>query len=303
VIVTIPPAFSQTIEEGYGAGGRAWLERLPALLAEYEHRWSLTVQPPFELSYNYVAPAVHADGTEVVVKAGVPNPELLSEMAALRFYDGRGICRLLEADEAQGVMLLERLRPGTPLATVANDDEATLIAAGMMEQLWRPLPADHPFRPLASWTAGIEKLRQEFEGGTGPFPAELVEAAERLRADLLASPGETVLLHGDCHHWNILRAERQPWLVIDPKGVAGEAIYETSSFLYNRLPEPLGSAHAGRVLARRTDILAERLGFDRKRLIAWGIVQSVLSSWWTYEDHGRMGEDTLACARHLLNWL
>lgn len=299
----IPTNFQQTIEEGYGERGRLWLDQLPTLLAEYEQRWSLTIHPPFNLSYNYVAPATRAGGTAVVFKAGVPNPELPSEIAALRFWNGRGTCHLLEADESQSVMLLERLQPGTPLATVPNDDQATLIAAAIMEQLWQPLPADHPFRPLTSWTAGLEKLRHEFNGETGPFPSELVETAERLRTELLAQPAETVLLHGDCHHWNILRAQRQPWLVIDPKGVAGEPIYDATPFLYNRLPEPLDAPHAARVLARRLDLLAERLHFDRQRLIAWAIVQSVLSSWWTYQDHGRVGEDTLACARHLVKWL
>lgn len=299
----IPANFVQTIQEAYGEVGRAWLEALPALLAAYEQRWSLAILPPFDLSYNYAAPAIRSDGTAVVFKAGVPNQELSSEVEALRLYNGRGICHLLEANPADGVMLLERLQPGTTLSTVSNDDEATLIAAAIMEQLWQPLPADHPFRPLSDWTAGLTKIRQEFGGTTGPFPPELVETAEHLRTELLASPTETVLLHGDCHHWNILRAERQPWLAIDPKGVAGDPAYEISSFLYNRLPEPLNSPYAGRLIARRLDLFAERLHLDRPRLLAWGIVQSILSSWWTYEDHGHVGEDTLACARHLLKWL
>ena len=91
---TVPRDFARTIVELYGAEGVEWLERLPSLLADCERRWALTVLPPFEpLSYNYVAPAVRADGADVVLKVGVPNSELLTEIEALRLYDGRGIVR------------------------------------------------------------------------------------------------------------------------------------------------------------------------------------------------------------------
>src|SRR5689334_7547015 len=94
----IPPEFVRTTLEVHGPeAGAAWIEQLPALIDACERRWSLTVLPPFEpLSYNYVAPAIRADGTHVVFKAGVPHPELLSEIEALRLYDGHGIVRLLD---------------------------------------------------------------------------------------------------------------------------------------------------------------------------------------------------------------
>src|SRR5690348_2928247 len=86
--------------------GVEWLERLPALIDLMARRWSLTVGPAFaNLSYNYVAPAVTSDGVEVVLKLGPPNPELSSEMEALRIYDGRGAARLLQCDPNAGALL------------------------------------------------------------------------------------------------------------------------------------------------------------------------------------------------------
>lgn len=109
-----PRDFARTIIELYGETGVEWLERLPALITHCAQRWSLTVLPPFEpLSYNYVAPAVRTDGTPVVLKLGVPNPELRTEIEALRLYAGRGMVQLLEVDREQGAMLLKRLEPGT----------------------------------------------------------------------------------------------------------------------------------------------------------------------------------------------
>jgi streptomycin 6-kinase len=290
----VPESFAQTITEVFGDGGRDWLARLPALLAHCEQRWSLTIHPPFELSYNYVAPATRADGTEVVLKVGVPDPEVLTEIEALRLYAGRGIAQLLVADPEQGILLMERLMLGTPLAML-DDEQATSIAGQVMRQLWRPVPEGHPFPTVANWAAGLKRLRDQFEGATGPFPAPLVEQAERLFDELIGSMGEPVLLHGDLHHDNILAAGRQPWLALDPKGIVGEREYEIGALLRN----PDERFFTRPILARRVDQLAEELGFDRQRLLGWGMAQAVLSAWWGVEDHGSVWEGALYCAEVL----
>jgi streptomycin 6-kinase len=293
----VSDGLARTILELYGERGAEWLERLPATIAECERRWSLKVLPPFQpLSYNYVAPAVRADGAEVVLKLGVPNPELRTEIEALRLYEGRGIVRLLDADAEKGILLLERLRQGVPLSSLEDDEQATTIAAQVMRQLWRPAPPDHPFPTVAKWGLGFRRLRAEFNGGTGPFPRALVVAAETLFTELLASSAEPVLLHGDLHHENILSAERQPWLALDPKGVVGEPAYETGALLRNPFPHLLAWPNVHRILARRVDQLTEELRFDRERLVAWGLAQAVLSAWWDYEDHGHGWEQGIACA-------
>jgi streptomycin 6-kinase len=298
----IPAPFAQRMAELYGEAGREWLDNLPSLIGNLAQRWSLDILAPFEpLSYNYVAPAMCADGTEVVLKVGVINRELLTEIEALRLYDGRGSVQLLETDPQQGAFLLERLKPGTQLATLveADDEQATSIAVGIMRQLWRPLPPEHPFPTVTRWTAGLGRLRQRFGGGTGPFPRHLVEMAESLFAELIPSMEETVLLHADLHHFNILAAEREPWLALDPKGVAGEPAYEVGALLRNPWPAIVSMPHVDRILARRADQLIETLGFDRKRILGWGVAQAVLSAWWSYEDHGHGWEPALAYAEIL----
>jgi streptomycin 6-kinase len=296
------PAFVQATLTLFGADGRRWLDRLPALLTDYAKKWSLRLSPPFpNLSYNYVAPAARVDGAAVVLKIGFPRPELRREIAALRLYAGQGMVNLLAADGDGGAMLLERLTPGTMLVEL-EDDRATRIAADIMGQLWRPLPGDSEFQSVNDWLDGLAKLRREFDGGTGPFPRRLVEMAESLTRDLLATAAKPVLLHGDLHHYNILAAQRSPWLAIDPKGVAGEPAYDTGAWLRNPLdwrqrPSP------GRTLARRVAIFSEMLHLDAERIVAWGVVQAVLSAWWSYEDHGQGWEAAVACAELLARQL
>ncbi len=110
---------------------------------------------------------------------------------------------------------------------------------------------------------------------------------------------EPVLQHGDLHHDNILSAERQAWLAIDPKGVAGEPAYEVAALLRNPMPQLLSMPNLGLVMARRVDLLSEYLSLDRTRLVAWGLAQAVLAAWWDFEDHGHGGEQWLTCAELL----
>lgn len=295
----IPANFARLTREVHGERGAEWLAQLPSLLADVADRWALTLAPPFEhLSYNYVAPALRADGTQAVVKAGVPNEELLCEIDALTWYDGRGIVRLLEADRELGLMLLERLTPGNALLDERDERRAVSIAATVMRELRRPAPPAHRFPSVADWGRGFARLREQFDGGTGPFAEHTIDAASHLFDDLLASMEEPVLLHGDLHHGNIV-AGRGGWLAIDPKGVIGEPAYEIGAYLRNPLPRLLAEPHPERVLAARIDQFTEELGLDRARIAGWAFAQAVLSAWWSYEDHGGGWEEGIACAEYL----
>ncbi|HEX8219168.1 MAG TPA: aminoglycoside phosphotransferase family protein, partial [Chloroflexia bacterium] len=242
---------------------------------------------------------IRNDGSEIVLKVKFPSAELMPEIEALRLYGGRGIAQLLDADQDRGVLLLERLDPGTPLSLLTDDEQATSIAAGVMRRLWRPAPQEHPFPTVARWASGLGRLREHFGGTTGPLPSRLVEQAESLFAELLASSPEQALLHGDLHHDNILAAEREPWLAIDPKGLIGEPAYEVGALMRNQLPQPLAGEHARRFLSRRLDQLAEELGLERARLHGWSLAQAVLSAWWSFEDHGHGWEPDIALAELL----
>lgn len=147
---------------------------------------------------------------------------------------------------------------------------------------------------ISTWQVGqartnfvkkIARLRAEFDGGIDPFPEALVAQAERLFTELLASTNEMALLHGDLHYWNILAAQRQDWLAIDPKGVVGDPAFEPSAWLLNPKPPALSGPDLKRQLRRRVDQFVEQLALDRERVLGWGIARVVLSAWWSYDDH------------------
>jgi streptomycin 6-kinase len=301
-MLDLPEHFINTITAVHDDGAE-WLAALSDTLADVAARYDLTLGAPFTLSYNYVCAATRGDGTPVVLKLSPPYTEFYTEVAALRHYGVAGCVELLDADPDAGIVILERLFPGETLRelTLRDDDQATHIAAEVMLNLWRPLPADHPFPTVARWSLGLQRLRNDHNGTTGPLPARLVERAEAVYRELLASAPPPVLLHGDLHHDNILSATRAPYLAIDPKGLAGEPAYEVGPLFYNPQPEVFYLPDLAKRLTRRLAILTEHLAMSRERLLACAFAHSVLSAAWSVEDnaHDDGYLDTLRIAETL----
>ena len=259
----------------------AWLRGLPELVDSLAARWGLTLGQPFPaVRMNYVVPAWRADGTACVFKVSRHVGETRNEIAALQLWDGDGAARLLEVDADLGALLIERVEPGTMLTEVAatDDDAATLIAADVARQLWRPAPESSGLRSLESWCDAYERNREALSRGDGGFPAAVFQRADAMRRDLLASTETPTVLHGDLHHYNILRATRAPWLAIDPKGLVGDRCFDVCQFFRNPNEVPT------EVNRRRLDIFCSELGLDRERTKAWCYVHAILDACWDYED-------------------
>jgi streptomycin 6-kinase len=211
----------------------AWREQLLSTLGELQQRWSLTLGMPFdcvEAGYAWVAPATRADGTAAVLKLGMPHMEAEHEIQGLRFWDGDPTVRVLEADTGLGAVLLERCEPGTMLRMLP-EPEQDLIIARLLKRLWRSPAAPHPFRPLSALTAHWSA--ETLACGEHWPDKGLVGEGLHLLKELAASAPTEVLLATDLHAGNVLRAERRPWLVIDPKPFVGDPAYDATQHLFN----------------------------------------------------------------------
>ncbi len=177
--------------------------------------------------------------------------------------------------------------------TSTDDEEATLIAASVLRRLWsRPSAPDHPFRVLADEAPGwADQLRRDWESLGRPFERRLVDAMEATAVELAGSQHPVVVCHQDFQGSNVLRAEREPWLAIDPKPIVGEPAFDVASLLRDRRWD----VRSG-VIRRRLDLLAGELDLDRERMRGWGIVHAL---YWGI-DEGKVEEDMLECARILL---
>jgi streptomycin 6-kinase len=190
----------------------------------------------------------------------MPHMEADHEAQGLRFWNGDPTVRLLNADEALGAMLIECCNPGTTLRTLPEPDQDEVIA-GLLRRLWRSPSAPHPFRHLS-------ELMQHWSSTTlvdiERWPdAGLVREGLRLFAELPQTAPREVLLATDLHAGNVLRAEREPWLVIDPKPFLGDPAYDATQHLLNcelRL----------RSQPKKTiDRMADLIEVDRQRVRPW----------------------------------
>jgi streptomycin 6-kinase len=246
----------------------AWLEALPSMVQELEQRWALTPDAPLnseESSCSYVKAVRRSSGEPAVLKISMPHMEQEHEADGLRFWNGDPTVRLLESDDDIHAMLLERCNPGTTLRIV-DELEQDVVISKLLRRLWRPVTTPHPFRPLSTmiayWSNETKAALDQWSDhglvldGLGVFK-ELVETTTT-----------HVLLATDLHSGNVLRSEREPWLVIDPKPFVGDPAYDGTQHLFNcwaRL-----RSNPDKTILR----LADLLGIDNERLRLWAFARA-----------------------------
>lgn len=257
-------------------GRQAWLAALPLIVQELEERWSFAAGEPFQPGGQtaWVAPARGAAGTQRVLKVGWRHTEAAHEADGLREWAGDGAVRLDAAEEFDDTiaLLLERCLPGTILARRPEPEQDTVIA-GLLRRLWREPALGHRFRSLQLMCdAWADEFEQKSADGRASVDAGLAREGIALFRALPITAERSVLLCTDLHAENVLAAEREPWLVIDPKPYVGDPTYDVLQHLLNcseRLRDD------PRDLAWR---MADLLGLDRDRVLLWLFARCVQES-------------------------
>lgn len=256
-----------------------WRPRVPRLLDECVEHWRLRLGEPYPSgAAGYAVRADLSDGTPAVLKLTNPHRESEQEADALERWDGDGAVRLLERDDERHALLLERCEPGTLLSDW--DGDALGIVIGLLPRLWKSADG---FTPLADeaehWAGYLEDVRD----------SRLKQAALHYIRDLAPTQGEQVLVNQDLHGENVLAARREPWLVIDPKPLAGEREFSAASIVRS-----FELGHSKRDVLHRLDRLCAELGLDRERVRGWTIAQTV--AWSGGSDYVTQHVETV-------NWL
>ena len=260
----------------------AWVDRLPALARDLLDEWDLTVDGALMNGFcSLVVPVLTADRERSVLKlhTDADADESDFEHLALQHWHGNGTVLLLRADPHRRAMLLERLHPRD--LTTIGDREACEVVGGLYGRIH--VPALPQLRTITSyverWTADLEALPRD-----APIPRRLREQCVSLVRDLVADPASVgVIIHGDLHHHNVLAADREPWLVIDPKPMSGDPHYEPAPMLWNRWDE-IVAGNARENLRRRFHTLVDVAGLDEDRARDWVVVRMVHNMSWAVID-------------------
>ncbi len=262
-----------------GPAWESWVGGLPRLLRDLLGEWDLVVDG--EVLHGrcaVVVPVRDADGTAAVLKVGWPHDEAEHEHLALQHWHGGGAVQLLRADPRRFAMLLERLHL-TDL-TERWDLEACEVVAGLYGRIHVPAPPQ--LRRLSTyverWTDRLGRLPR-----SAPVPHRLVEQAVSLgRAFVADEATDGTMIHTDLHYENVLAADREPWLVIDPKPVSGDPHYEVAPLLWNRWDELEGDVRDG--VRRRFHTTVDAAGLDEDRARDWVVVRMLHNALWELEE-------------------
>jgi streptomycin 6-kinase len=244
---------------------KIWLETLPQLLDRLVALWFLRLETPFDNggTCSWVCPVVRFDGTQAVLKLAMPHMEGKHEIQGLRYWSGRSMVKLLEADDDSGAMLLERCLPGTTLRSELEPAQDVIIA-GVLRRVWESTtetPGLVDFRRLSQM---IDFWCEETIAQRHLWPdTGLVNEGLRVMKELALTAPTDVLLATDLHADNVLHAQREPWLAIDPKPFVGDRSYDPVQHLMNCETR----------LHRNPDSLVERIAslteVDPERLRLW----------------------------------
>ena len=261
-------------------GVRSVLERFEELVRD----WNIVVQDTLETQSSLLAFGTRGN-LPVVLKVMRQLGDEWRCAEVLDAFDGRGVVRVY--DRIEGAVLLERLNPGTSLASLAlngQDDEATEILSEVIQRMGGPIESsDETLKKFVTVEGWGSAFQSYLESGDKQIPDDLVERGQHLYLELCASQRYSRLLHGDLQHYNVLLDNDRGWVAIDPKGVVGEIEYEIGASLRNPCERP-DLFVTTEMVERRLTIYEERLKLDSDRASGWVFAQAVLSAIWSVED-------------------
>jgi streptomycin 6-kinase len=299
--IVVPESLAVVQERYNGESGRAWIAALPAIAESYLDRWGLTLDGPGRSGMAaLVLPVRRPDGSPAVLKLQRRDDESDGEATALRTWNGGGAVRLLHEDPATATLLLERLEGGRSLATMAHDLAALEILTEILARL-----VAHPAPPQLRHLRDIatDMVRQTpaaVDRIPDPERRHLLTLCAAVVAELVTEPGDR-LLHWDLHYENVLAGEREPWLAIDPKPLAGDAGFDLLPALWNRWDDVVATGDVPRAVRRRFDLMVDRLALDRTRAVGWTLGRVLQNGLWNVEDgEPALDEAQVAIAAALL---
>lgn len=246
-------------------------------------RWSLTKSTPVaETPTSWIFRVEQNGRNFAVLKILKPGTRDAEQRGAslMNWYGGEGAATVF--DSHGGTLFMEWL-DGISLGDAVRqgrDDEATIALATLVTNLHRPrddIPAD--LLPLREHFAPL------FATNIRAWPhtaRDLFARAAGVALTLFDRPTAQIPLHGDLHHDNIISSTRG-WLAIDPRALLGDPAYEVANAFNN----PIGAealVRDPRRIASMADVLSQRLGFSRKRMLGWAAAHAALSACWSIDD-------------------
>ncbi|TQI80417.1 streptomycin 6-kinase [Serratia fonticola] len=243
-------------------------------LAPYLQRWQLEPDgQAFETHSSLLMP-VRYQGRPAMLKIAREQEEKFGGLL-MCWWQGEGAAQVL-AWHDEGILLERAMghQSLTQMVRSGEDERATAILCRVIARLHMPRAKPYPeLIPLHQWFNALWPAAQAHGG--------MLRLSATVAAELLTSPREQGVLHGDIHHDNVLDFAERGWLVIDPKRLYGERGFDYANIFCN---PNYGVATDPDIFHRRLEQVCSLAGLDRCRLLQWILAWAGLSAAWFLED-------------------
>jgi streptomycin 6-kinase len=292
-MISVPADFATATMTREGDAGRTWIQALPVLVEKLCQHWNLRIDGSVMHGYLGLVIPVCRFGLPCVLKVSWADDATSQEAMALSAWDGRGAVRLLDYLPDLGAMLLERLDHRRSLRDVGIA-EAVEVAGSLLRRL--AIPAPSGFRSLRSVSQSLcTTLPERWEQSGHPMPKLWMEQACELAAQL-GTEGANLLVNYDLHYADVLKGERESWLVVDPKVVTGNLEFGIAQLLWTRLEDI--EAEGG--LDCHFPLLVEAAECDPALARSWTLVRCV--DYWLWAISIGLTYDPARCGT-IVSWL
>lgn len=240
----------------------------------YLQRWQLEPDGEAFTTHSSMLIPVRYQGLPAMLKIAREQEEKFGSLL-MCWWQGEGAARVLAwHDDA---ILLERAMGQASLAQMVRsgqDERATEILCQVITRLHAPRTESFPdLIPLHQWFNALWPAAQAHGG--------LLRLSATAAAELLTSPREQGVLHGDIHHDNVLDFAERGWLAIDPKRLYGERGFDYANIFCN---PNYGIATDPDIFHRRVEQICALARLERYRLLQWILAWAGLSAAWFLED-------------------
>ncbi len=258
-------------------------------------KWGLTqCQEIYQHPTKAVFSAQSRQFGPVILKIDQNIAQLKSEHQMLAGLSGAHNCKVHAYDESAGLLLEERIIPGTVLRREASLEKRIQVFTGIFHKIHMPAQQGETY---LDWLDGICGYCAQ-----NHVAEELQNAAVRARgicAEMFEKYPDRLLLHGDLHHDNILARTDGSYAMIDPKGVIGPAILDLPRFILNELNTDHACPdreHIREVIR----LLGTQTGYPEGDIGKLYFMEAVLGNIWCAEDGEEMNRHELEVAGSFL---
>ena len=256
----LPANLVDSVRTDPAPGRHEWLRVLPDIVVDLAERWSLRLGQPYQPAGD--APGSRRCGTSPGVTSYSRSPGGTTRPPTKPMASGPGpatarcACTTATRSTRPARCCWNAATPGPPSRRPAR----TRAGRGRRRPPAAVVDRAHRRLPVPAAAGDVRRLgrrvrREAHRVGRALDPG-LARAGIELFRGLPATAERQVLLCTDLHAGNVLAAQREPWLVIDPKPYVGDPTYDALQHLLNceerLVADPVGLA------ARLADLLGLR---------------------------------------------